>query len=614
MTKSTYSNLEIRDEHLSEDRLLMYVDGELSQKEADLARKHLEKCWTCRAGLEKIEETISLFVEFKSQVQTPLIAPPPKGWGGFRASLYGLESELAKPKRSWFRLSDLSPFQLRIGVASLATLVITALIWQLALVENISANELLDRSAAMQRSKIRLTEDPVVYQKIKVRVANSSEWDLEVWNDTEKGRSKKNIIHPDHHDGSVQLNDLSAILKNNNMDPQQPLSPESFKAWRSSLAEKVDEIKEDADVTLRTVNRGDTSNGRISEATLKFRSEDYHPYQQIFTVKTEKGDLTFELSEIHFEVVGLDSLAPNFFGNSLTSAEITKAEVPKTSSSPEAVETDELLGSRSETPPTSSVIASPELEVEVLEMLSNAKADLGEEISVKRESGLLFVKGLVESNERKTAILKELETVRQNPAVSIEIDTISEALAKRKSSNSSKPVTVENFETRNLSSAAENDLVEYFGNESEARRFASNTVSRSSQAMSHVYALRRLAQQFSASELKNLSPQAKAKWLGLVASHARSFVSTSEGLSRDLGKVFRAPQVSASVNIAVSGIDELPRAIESLTAAASQNDRLIRSSLTISASDSQFSALKAVQFWQSMKNAEVLAGKIASMK
>jgi hypothetical protein len=115
-------------------------------------------------------------------------------------------------------------------------------------------------------------------------------------------------------------------------------------------------------------------------------------------------------------------------------------------------------------------------------------------------------------------------------------------------------------------------------------------------------------------ELKNLSPEARAKWLNLIASHARSFRAESESLSLELGGIFNAPKVSGSANIEANSVNDLPRAIESLFAIASGNDRLIRSALTISAGDGKLSVLKAPQFWESLKNAERLANNIAILK
>jgi hypothetical protein len=51
-----------RDGHLSGERILQHLEGELSQGEATAVREHLEACWRCRAKRGEMEETIADFV------------------------------------------------------------------------------------------------------------------------------------------------------------------------------------------------------------------------------------------------------------------------------------------------------------------------------------------------------------------------------------------------------------------------------------------------------------------------------------------------------------------------------------------------------------------------
>ena len=54
--------------------------------------------------------------------------------------------------------------------------------------------------------------------------------------------------------------------------------------------------------------------------------------------------------------------------------------------------------------------ASADLEVEVLQILSQVKADMGEQIDVKRTSdGYLVVSGVVETDQRKNGDIKGTE-------------------------------------------------------------------------------------------------------------------------------------------------------------------------------------------------------------
>src|SRR5437879_2771541 len=83
--------------HPSEDELLLYVDGELEAKATNHVRNHLEACWSCRVRTEKIEDTISSFIDYRNQVLKPLVEQPPRGWRGFDGRLNRLSNEVGRP-------------------------------------------------------------------------------------------------------------------------------------------------------------------------------------------------------------------------------------------------------------------------------------------------------------------------------------------------------------------------------------------------------------------------------------------------------------------------------------------------------------------------------------
>jgi len=223
------------------------------------------------------------------------------------------------------------------------------------------------------------------------------------------------------------------------------------------------------------------------------------------------------------------------------------------------------------------------------------------------------VRGIVETPQRKTEILSALDSVTNNPSVRVEINTVAEAIAKEKNKPQT-PVKTESIETQNSRVAAENDLIEHFGSAEAARQFAGQTVNRSGRAMSRAYALKRLVGQFKPEELRELSPAARAKWLSLINSHARAFREETEALRRELQTVFSAPNAGASETPDIKNIADVPRAVETLLGLASANDRVVRSAMVVSAGDTQFTAIKTAQFWQSLKSAEALAAKLQAIK
>src|SRR5262245_44865633 len=71
--------------HPGEAELLRYIDGELSANSASKIRTHLEACWICRLRAEKIQRTISYFVDSLLGAFSPGNTVPPKRWSTFDA-------------------------------------------------------------------------------------------------------------------------------------------------------------------------------------------------------------------------------------------------------------------------------------------------------------------------------------------------------------------------------------------------------------------------------------------------------------------------------------------------------------------------------------------------
>ncbi len=249
--------------------------------------------------------------------------------------------------------------------------------------------------------------------------------------------------------------------------------------------------------------------------------------------------------------------------------------------------------------------------------MNQAGADLGEQVSAGRTpDGLLRVEGIVETDERKAEILRALESVINNPAVQVEIKTVAQTLAekRRQGGETPQPATEQKVEIQSGSMAAESELRAYFGNEEQARQFAAQMVSRSQRAMRHLYALKRLSNHLSAEELSSLSAEARAKWLSLVRSHARSYRQEATGLRQELRTVFfpSASQGGAQDGSEITDTASLMRAIERLFEIGTANDRVILWAFTTSIEGATVTAIKSQQFWQSLHTAEVLAARIQS--
>jgi hypothetical protein len=287
----------------------------------------------------------------------------------------------------------------------------------------------------------------------------------------------------------------------------------------------------------------------------------------------------------------------------------TDAEEPGTEESPESA------------PPTTagaavSPTATADLEVEALNLLNQAGADTGEQISVKRTGGALHIDGLVDTEKRKTELKNALAPISNNPAVRVNIMTVAEALAReqsRKTSGKAKQgqLSAERLDTSSGEVPVKDKLRSYFGNDEAANNFASRMIGRSRSAMSRAGALKRLVGQFTLTELKELSPDARAKWLNLIRSHARGFAQETAALRQDLSPVFGGGGGGASAP-EINDDAALIRAVQRLFELAAGNDRALRSALSIS-TDTAGAGITP-DFFRSLRTTEELAARIQATR
>jgi hypothetical protein len=83
--------------HLSDQEILLAADGELSPDRAEQVARHLQRCWSCRARKQEIEEAAIDFVRLYREGLDPLVPPA----AGPRALLRARLSEASSvPRRS----------------------------------------------------------------------------------------------------------------------------------------------------------------------------------------------------------------------------------------------------------------------------------------------------------------------------------------------------------------------------------------------------------------------------------------------------------------------------------------------------------------------------------
>ncbi len=90
--------------HLSDQDLLLAVDGELSPRETGRVQSHLVACWACRVRKQEIETAIGEFVRFQRQSFDVRIPSPDGPRALLKAQLAQLAEAQGGSRLPWLRL------------------------------------------------------------------------------------------------------------------------------------------------------------------------------------------------------------------------------------------------------------------------------------------------------------------------------------------------------------------------------------------------------------------------------------------------------------------------------------------------------------------------------
>jgi RNA polymerase sigma factor (sigma-70 family) len=355
------------------------------------------------------------------------------------------------------------------------------------------------------------------------------------------------------------------------------------------------------------LSSGGAGGSGLINATLTLSRDDFHAVEQTLIVQQGTETRAYRIIETSFERRPNDAVAPAVFEPEpelLASAELNSRN-PK------------LEAGTADSDPLSPipVLATPALEVEVLQLLNQANAFMGEQVSVTRTSeGRLLISALVETDERRSELLRALAAVRNNPAVRTEIETVASASQRERPkspSNSPSNVTIERVEATEGTSPAYADLRKRFSDD-EARRYADRVITRSRQARRHALALKQLAERFSLTDLRTLSESDRARWIGLLREHARDFQREVQGLRRDLQQVFPALSEPGTVMTRLSVDTDIQESARRLYQFGVSVDEGVRQSFALSSQAASVPHVKTDSFWQLLKSAESSAAQIVN--
>jgi hypothetical protein len=470
--------------HLSDEKLLFALDGELAAGESAQVKIHLQACWSCRARSEQIEEAIASVVEYRDLLATSFGPISAGGRAKFVTQLHQLSRSVGSPTLRSRLVGTLRAVQaFSQGAlprhAAISGLVMATLLllfftrpWE---VRKVSASELLENAQVSEVRALHSVTRPVVYQKLRIKIGDEAVTrtiyrDLDGLRQTDRvdvsgrtGDSSNGVASPrqlQKRSESMQSarNEIEQTFLQAHLNWQEPLSAATYKDWHNNLDEKHDQVSLSGNnlLTLTTT----TDEGPIAKARLTFRMPDFHPIAAILLLHDARQ---VEVTELVWDVLPLEAVDPAIFSTEpikpLDGARSANLVPPPSS-------------------PTDAELAESELQARVA--IHAEGADLGEQIELDRDlpasrpssSGRsVVVRGIVSTLERKNSLLAALQGI---PHVQFRLQTVEEAATQQNAVAADKTEGIENQVTQEalvLESRAASASLEARPNEPPAGAF-----------------------------------------------------------------------------------------------------------------------------------------------
>ncbi|MGH9957104.1 MAG: hypothetical protein ACREBC_08235, partial [Pyrinomonadaceae bacterium] len=522
----------------------------------------------------------------------------------------------------------------------------------------VSAADLLQR-ATVSEEGIAAKRDQVLHRTLQLEEKSATgqllaRRRIEIWHSAEKGITARRLYE---ENGALVAGDWRRAngvqtIYHHGARPQLQLAPDqranapiSFDSvWQlapgakefTSLIRDAQsaQVQETANAYVISYERAGPGSGGpgsgLLKATLSLNKADLHSIELTLVVLPRSGSdptpdtgqptpVEYRFIEASFERRSPSSVAPAVFEPDavlLTSVE-PETRNPKL----------ETIAPSPYLPVSPSpVAATPGLELEVLKQLNQADALFGEQIGLTRTpEGRLHILGIVETEKRKTEILQALASLKRNPAIEIQVETVTEAAERRERPRAASdgPVEVSNIEVETKSAIpAEPELRVYLSRqrnlsgealEQEIRRYADRVMAHTRQARRHALALKLIAERFSSDDLRTLDEGARNQWRAMIGRHAKAVHRELEELRHELQPMF--PSLSSAAgdaDVPIGRDADLAGAAKRLFELASSVDEGVGRSFSIYATGSGSAPVKTIEFSRSLRGATSLAQKISS--
>ncbi len=520
--------------HLTDEAILLLLDGELSARNAARAQEHILSCWSCRSRRDEVGQGIAGLVEFHNTMAAPYLPPPKDARAIFLARL----DELAGARRpasqlaQWFRDAT-RPFrwkQISRPYWIMSALFAAGICIFSYLLRNppvVSAQTLLNLTAASEQRSLQAATDPVVVQKIRINIGNTSVTRV-VYRDVEHQRTRVRTDASGSKKAQRKLADLRTSI-----DWESLLDVNMHLRWRaaqSAVRETV--IRRPGEFTLKTIS----PTGLITEADLTVRSVDFHAIEEDLNLQDHSR---IEIAELSYDVVPFASVPTSIFGAPIQE---TVRHLPAASALSASL-------------PSAKELTETEIKAE--SVLHGLGADLGEQISIETpKTHRVLIEGVVEDEARKQTLVAALRHV---PNVQLEIRTIADAAKESRSAPSTTPsVSSPQSSIKAAPPLLEGRLTALFPDTDQRIAYVNQTLSLAQMASARAWALNRLASRYPAPAVSMLDGDARQQLRVLLTDHVSALRQDVASLQNQLGAILSRASNTPAANTALT--EPLPTA------------------------------------------------------